>query len=75
MQRWLSVTAGEIAYGPAAARLVTVSGAKQDVEEVIGCAHGILKIIDEELAGREWMTQRHPTNRGRRALQLYRTCA
>ncbi len=28
VQRWLSVAAGEVAYGPAAARLVTVFGAK-----------------------------------------------
>jgi glutathione S-transferase len=61
VQRWLSVVAGEIAYGPAAARLVTVFGAKENVEEVIDRAHGILKILDEELIDREWMTQRHPT--------------
>ncbi len=28
VQRWLSVAAGEVAYGPAAARLITVFGAK-----------------------------------------------
>ncbi|MFX5085475.1 glutathione S-transferase N-terminal domain-containing protein, partial [Acinetobacter baumannii] len=32
VQRWLSVAAGELAYGPAAARLVTVFGAKFNAE-------------------------------------------
>ena len=36
VQRWLSVAAGEIAYGPAAARLITVFGAKYNPDDVIG---------------------------------------
>ena len=32
VQQWLSVSAGQLAYGPAAARLVTVFGAKLDHE-------------------------------------------
>ena len=46
IQRWLSVAAGEIAHGPAAARLITVFGAKYDPEQVIGVAHSILKLIE-----------------------------
>jgi glutathione S-transferase len=61
VQRWLSVAAGEIAFGPAAARLITVFGAKYNAEELIARAHGILKLIDEELAGREFIAQPHPT--------------
>lgn len=61
IQRWLSVAAGEIAYGPAAARLITVFGAKYNADEVIGRAHGILKLIDAELAGREFLTHSNPT--------------
>jgi len=34
VQRWLSVAAGELAYGPAAARLVTVFGAAFNADEV-----------------------------------------
>lgn len=61
VQRWLSVAAGEIAFGPAAARLITVFGAKYNAEELIARAHRILKLIDEELAGREYIAQAHPT--------------
>jgi glutathione S-transferase len=61
VQRWLSVAAGEIAFGPAAARLITVFGAKYNAEELIARAHRILKLIDEELAGREFIVEPHPT--------------
>jgi glutathione S-transferase len=61
VQRWLSVAAGEIAFGPAAARLITVFGAKYNAEELIARAHRILKLIDEELAGREFIAQPQPT--------------
>lgn len=61
VQRWLSVAAGEIAYGPAAARLVTVFGAKFNPEEVIGRAHTILGRIESHLQGREWLVGNRPT--------------
>lgn len=61
IQRWLSVAAGEIAHGPAAARLITVFGAARNAEEVIGRAHGILGIVDQELSGREFIVGAHPT--------------
>lgn len=61
IQRWLSVAAGEIAYGPAAARLITVFGAKYDQEEVIGRAHGVLKLIDTELASQNFIAKSNPT--------------
>ncbi|OTP67418.1 glutathione S-transferase family protein [Caballeronia sordidicola] len=61
IQRWLSVAAGEIAYGPAAARLITVFGAKYDADQVIARAHGVLKIIDSELEGKKFIAQNHPT--------------
>ncbi|MEI5998674.1 glutathione S-transferase [Paraburkholderia bengalensis] len=61
VQRWLSVAAGEIAFGPAAARLITVFGAKYNAEELIARAHGILKLIDEALAGRDFIARPHPT--------------
>lgn len=55
VQRWLSVAAGQIAFGPAAARLITVFGAGFDAAEVIGRAHAVLAVIDAELAGRDWI--------------------
>lgn len=55
VQRWLSVAAGQIAFGPAAARLITVFGAGFNADEVIGRAHAVLKTIEEELAGQQWI--------------------
>ncbi len=61
VQRWLSVAAGEIAYGPAAARLITVFGSPFNAEEVIGRAHRILAIVEESLKGRDYIAQTNPT--------------
>ncbi|MEK1928969.1 glutathione S-transferase family protein [Ensifer canadensis] len=61
VQKWLSVAAGEIAYGPAAARLVTVFGANLRPEEVIARAHRILGLIDTELADRDFLLGSRPT--------------
>lgn len=61
VQRWLSVAAGEVAYGPAAARLITVFGAKYDPDEVIGRAHTLLTKLENELATRDWLAGDQPT--------------
>jgi glutathione S-transferase len=61
VQRWLSVAAGQIAFGPAAARLITVFGAKFNAEEVIARAHTVLKLIDSELQAQPWITGSRPT--------------
>lgn len=55
VQRWLSVAAGQIAYGPARARLITVFGARYNAEEIIASAHALLSVVEAELAGREWL--------------------
>jgi len=61
VQRWLSVAAGQVAFGPAAARLITVFGAKLNPDEVIGRAHALLKVMDSELAGRAFLVHDKPT--------------
>ncbi|WP_232494683.1 glutathione S-transferase family protein [Novosphingobium kaempferiae] len=61
VQRWLSVAAGEVAYGPAAARLITVFGAKFNPEEVIGRAHTLLGRLETHLAESDWLAADHPT--------------
>jgi glutathione S-transferase len=61
VQRWLSVAAGEIASGPAAARLVTVFGSTLDAPAAIKKAHGILAVVDHELAARDWIAGARPT--------------
>ena len=60
-QRWLSVAAGPLAFGPAAARLVTVFGASFNTDEVISRAHTLLKVIDAELANTPFLTGSTPT--------------
>jgi len=55
VQAWLSVAAGQIAFGPAAARLITVFGAKFNPDDVIGRAHGLLKVMDAQLATRQFL--------------------
>lgn len=61
VQRWLSVAAGDIAAGPAAARLITVFGAPLNSEQVIARAHLVLGRLDQALDGREWIAADHPT--------------
>jgi glutathione S-transferase len=61
VQRWLSVAAGQIAFGPAAARLITIFNAGFNPEEVIARAHAILTLIEAELEGRDWIAADHPT--------------
>jgi glutathione S-transferase len=61
VQRWLSVAAGEIAYGPAVARLVMLTGAKRNADEAIARSHSILKLIDEQLTGSDFIVPPRPT--------------
>lgn len=61
IQKWLSVAAGEIAYGPCAARLITVFGADFRAEEVIARAHRILKLIELELGQHSFIVGDKPT--------------
>lgn len=61
VQKWLSVASGEIMYGPAAARLLTVFGKPFNGEEVIARAHRVLKLVDAHLAHSTWLAATHPT--------------
>ncbi|WP_331376429.1 glutathione S-transferase family protein [Sinorhizobium chiapasense] len=61
VQRWLSVAAGQIAHGPAQARLINVFKAPYRPEEVIPRAHAILTLIEATLAGRSWIAAGRPT--------------
>ncbi|OWT80225.1 MULTISPECIES: glutathione S-transferase family protein [unclassified Achromobacter] len=61
VQRWLSVAAGDLAFGPAAARLVTVFAAPIDGEAAIARAHVLLKRIDDTLADSAWIAGSQPT--------------
>ncbi|MGK0440157.1 MAG: glutathione S-transferase, partial [Paracoccaceae bacterium] len=55
IQRWLSVAAGAVAFGPAAARLVNVFGAGLDHENAKQTAYKLFDTIDQHLAKRDWL--------------------
>ncbi len=61
VQRWLSVASGQIAFGPCAARLVTLFGAPFNHGEVIARAHAILQLVEQALTGQDWLAADHAT--------------
>ncbi|UTY46580.1 glutathione S-transferase family protein [Sinorhizobium fredii] len=61
VQRWLTVAAGQIAHGPAQARLINVFKAPYRPEEVIPRSHAILTLIEAALEGRGWIATDRPT--------------
>lgn len=61
VQRWLSVAAGPLAAGPAAARLITLFDAPLNAEETISRAHAILTTMEQALDGRAWFAADRPT--------------
>ncbi len=56
IQRWLSVAAGQIASGPAAARLVTVFGADLDHERTKAIAAKLFDVMEPLLASQAYLT-------------------
>lgn len=61
VQRWLSLAAGPIAYGPAAARLVTVFGAPLDAEMAKAIAAKLFDVIEPEFAAKPFAIGDRPT--------------
>lgn len=61
VQKFLSLAAGEIAYGPAAARLVTVFGATLDAERAKQIAAVAFGRLEAHLDGRDWLVAGRPT--------------
>jgi glutathione S-transferase len=61
VQRFLSVAAGEIAFGPATARLATVFGAELDYDNAIKNSHALLETLEKHLDNRDWLAGDHAT--------------
>ena len=61
VQRFLSAAAGQVAYGPAAARLVNVFGAALDHKRAIEIAHDLLALLETHLERRDWLVGSNPT--------------
>lgn len=61
VQKFLSLAAGKLAFGPALARLGTVFGANIDTDNVIASSHALLTQIDSHLADKDWLVTGLPT--------------
>ena len=61
IQRWLSVAAGQLAAGPAAARLVRVFNAPLDHALAVRKAHDLFGLLDRELGARPFLVGETPT--------------
>lgn len=61
VQKFLTLAAGELAYGPAAARLINVFKAPLDVDFTHATAAKVLGKLDAHLEGREFLVGDAPT--------------
>jgi len=61
VQRWLSVAAGPVAFGPAAARAVQLFGRTDDCTPMVARANQLLQVMDGELARDAWLAGTEPT--------------
>lgn len=59
--RWLSVSANEIQNGLAMPRAIKLLGWPLDYTQAVRTGYRILKIMDDHLAGREWLALKHAT--------------
>jgi glutathione S-transferase len=61
VQRWLSIAAGEVAYGPNAARLMVIRGVPGDRDKAVAIADRLLRFMDKHLEDRAYLAALHPT--------------
>jgi glutathione S-transferase len=61
VQRWLSVAAGQLAAGPATARLITVFGAPYNAEDAIARSHALLGVVEQQLGQSRFLAGSEPT--------------
>jgi glutathione S-transferase len=61
VQQWLSVAAGQLAYGPSAARLAKLFGARLDLERAQAIGRQLFGVLDNELAKRPYLAGDTPT--------------
>lgn len=61
VQQWLSVAAGQLAFGPAGARAAVLFGAAFDVGRARTLGRELFEVLDRELAGRPFLAATTPT--------------
>jgi glutathione S-transferase len=61
VQRWLSIAAGEVKYGPATARMVTQWNLPGDLKAAKQIAARLLQFMNEHLKDRQFLAAEHAT--------------
>jgi glutathione S-transferase len=61
VQRWLSIAAGEVMYGPAVARMITQWNFPSELPRAKKIAGVLLRFMDEHLKSRRFLAAEHPT--------------
>jgi glutathione S-transferase len=61
VQRWLSIAASELRFGPALARVITLFGGPGHLPMAHAIAAGLLAFTDQHLADRTFLAADHPT--------------
>lgn len=61
VQRWLSIAAGEVMYGPAIARMIAQWSMDGDPGHAGRVAARLLAFLEGHLAGRAYLAAKHPT--------------
>ena len=61
VQRWLSIAAGDLRFGPALARILTLWGGAASPTDAQAVAGRVLRFMDGHLASREWLAAERPT--------------
>ncbi|HLI14182.1 MAG TPA: glutathione S-transferase [Alphaproteobacteria bacterium] len=61
VQRWLSIAAGEVMYGPATARMVAQWGMEGDPARAAVIAERFLRFMEAHLAERRYLAAEYPT--------------
>lgn len=61
VQRWLSIAAGELAHGPATARVIVQWNLPGDRARAVQIAGRLFQFMDEYLSDRAYLAAEHPT--------------
>lgn len=61
VQRWLSIAAGEVMYGPATARMVAQWNMPGDPVRAVEIADRLLRFMEDHLTDRAYLAAEHPT--------------
>jgi glutathione S-transferase len=61
VQQWLSVAAGQLAYGPSSARFIKLFGARLDLDHAQAISRQLFEVLDKELAKRPYLAGDAPT--------------